>query len=218
MQRKSHIRYSVHPTPMKPGDSQQTYHVRIEQRRVVHAEELMLHIAAHSMISEGLFEMVMTTLCDEIAEKLLDGNGVHIEGLGQFSLQIGTVKTKDEKGRRHAKTYTSPQQLKAREIVVEGINFIPDKRMMNRLRSAKFSFERRKQEPVSEIPRGELLKTMADYCAANDGCITRHEFQRLFGVTRYRADQILTALVSEEFPKYYRIKVGTLWVYRKTGT
>ena len=104
--------------------------------------------------------------------------------------------------------YTSPNQLKAREVVVEGINFIPDKHLMDVLRSAQFSFVRRKHEPVSEIPRGELLKTLADHCAAH-GSITRHEFQRLFHVTRYRADQILTGLVSEEFPKYYRIKAGT---------
>ena len=184
---------------------------------MVHSQELKRHIAAHTLISEGTFELVVNTLCEEIAEKLLDGNGVHIDGLGLFSLEIGTVKVKDEKGRWRSRTYLSPKQLKAREVVVEGINFVPDRQMMKRLLEAKFSFERRKYEPVSDIPRGELLKTLADYCATH-GCITRHEFQRLFGTTRYRADQILTALVSEEFPKYYRTKVGASWVYRKTGT
>ena len=61
------------------------------------------------------------------------------------------------------------------------------------------------------------LKTLAEYCAEH-GSFTRREFQRMFGVTRYRANQILTDLVSEEFPKYYRTQVGRLWVYRKTGT
>ena len=38
-----------------------------------------------------------------------------------------------------------------------------------------------------------------------------------YGVSRYRAQQMLDELVSEPFPKYYREKFGVTYVYRKTG-
>lgn len=215
---KTHtIRYSVHPTPMKPGDTQQTYHVRHQQRHVVHTGELKKHIAAHSNITEGLFELVVQTLRDEIVEKLLSGNGVHIDGLGLFSLQLGTVKCRDEQGRQRTMTYTSEKMLRTRDVRIEGVTFVADKKMVERLTGERCRFERVTYHTVSNIPRGELLKTLAEYCAEH-GSFTRHDFQRLFPVTRYRADQILTDLVGEEFPKYYRVKMGTTWVYRKTGT
>ncbi len=210
------IPYSVHPTPKPTGEGETTYHVRVKQRGVVHTKELRYHIDAHTMVKPGVFDLVMNTLFDEIAEQLLDGKGVHIDGLGLFSVQLGTVKQQDKDGHWHTKTYTSPSQLTAREVCVDGINFVPDKQMMMRFVRERCSFERDKYEPASDVPRGELIKTLAEHCAEH-GSFTRREFQRMFGVTRYRADQILTALVSEEYPKYYRTKYGNLWVYRKTG-
>lgn len=217
MSKQHTIKFSVHPTPKKPGDSQQTYHVRQQIHKVVHTAELKAHIEAHTNISEGLFELVVTTLRQEIVEQLLAGNGVHIDGLGLFTLQLGTVKDADDNGNPHGTTYTSEQALRTRDVIVSGVNFIPDKQMLGRLLSESCGFERVKRTTVTDIPRGKLLKTLADYCAAHGG-FTRTDFQRLFHVTRYRADQMLTELVGEEFPKYYRTKQGAAWVYRKTGS
>jgi nucleoid DNA-binding protein len=202
---------------MKPGDSRQTYHVRHKQRHVVTTEELRAHMASHTLLSEGLFELAIKTLRDELVEQLLDGNGVHIEGLGFFSLELGTVKVRDEQGRLRPKTYTSEEQLPTRDVVVEGINFAPDREMLSLLLSKECRFERLKYYTADEIPRDELLQTLADHCSQH-GEFTRGDFQRLFHVTRYRADQILAALVGEERPQYCREKRGASWVYRKTDT
>ena len=88
------IHFSVHPTPMKPGDSVQTYHVRHEQQYVIHSRELRKHIASHTMISEGMFELFLDTLKKELTEQLLMGRGIHLDGIGRFSLQLGTRAAK----------------------------------------------------------------------------------------------------------------------------
>lgn len=217
MKKGTAIHFSVHPTPMKPGDTVQTYHVRHEQKYVIHSRELREHIAGYTLISEGLFEMFIDTLKRELAEQLLMGKGVHLDGIGRFSLQLGTRKTKDEQGRWRTKTYTDPKQLTGHEVVVDGITFVPDKEMLMRLDSDSRHFVRDKGEYEQEVPRGELLKTLADYCAKH-GSFTRRAVQYLFGLSRYKADRLLTDLVNEEYPKYYRQKAGTSWVYRKTGT
>ena len=142
MSKQHTIKFSVHPTPKKPGDSQQTYHVRQQIHKVVHTAELKAHIEAHTNISEGLFELVVTTLRQEIVEQLLAGNGVHIDGLGLFTLQLGTVKDADDNGNPHGTTYTSEQALRTRDVIVSGVNFIPDKQMLGRLLSESCGFER----------------------------------------------------------------------------
>ncbi|MBR1548590.1 MAG: HU family DNA-binding protein [Prevotella sp.] len=216
MAKKGTIRYSVHPTPKKPGDSQQTYHVRIERPYIVSTDELRAHIASHAGISEGQYELVMKTLRDELLEHLCEGKGVHIDGLGMFSLQLGTVKVADGEGGRSRRSYLSPRQLKASEVTVDGISFLPDRQLTRELRAAKFTFQRRKDEPVHDVPRAELLKGLAGLCAEY-GSFTRHDVQRLFGITRYLADRLLTELVVEANPMFCRTKAGTTWVYRKTG-
>lgn len=50
-------------------------------------------------MSKGLFEMVIDYVEREIAEQLLAGYSVHFDGLGRFSLQLGTRKVKDEADR-----------------------------------------------------------------------------------------------------------------------
>ena len=89
--------------------------------------------------------------------------------------------------------------------------------MLTQLNKDPHAFTREKDSYEQEVPRAKLLKTLADYCKAH-GSFTRSTFQRLFGVSRYRAQQMLDALVSEPFPKYYREKFGPSYIYRKAGT
>lgn len=211
------IFYRVHPTPMKPGESVQTYHVRQELKTTKHTRELADHIAKHGIISVGVFEMVLERLKREMVEQLLSGNDLHLDGIGRFSLQIGTRKTKGEDGRWHAKTYLNPDELTAHEITIDGITFQPDKEMLDILHSEKRNFVRLKDGYEQEIPRATLLKKLNNHCQEH-GSFSRYDFQRLFGVSRYRAQRMLDELVNDPYPKYYREKFGTSYIYRKTGT
>ena len=76
------IHFSVHPTPKQSGEEGQTYHVRQNIRRVIHSQEFREHISDYSLVTPGLFEMVIDYVEKEIAEQLLAGYSVHIDGLG----------------------------------------------------------------------------------------------------------------------------------------
>lgn len=216
MKKGESIHYAVHPTPLKPGETVQTYHVRQVLKTTIRTRQLAEHVSSYEPFSVGVFEMVMSTLKKEIAEQLLSGHDLHLEGIGRFSLRLGTKKQKGEDGRWHAKTYLNPDDLTAREVEVEGITFVPDKEMLKRLTQKPHNFTRVKVAYKQEVSRSKLLKTLADYCQEH-GSFTRTTFQYLFGVSRYRAQQMLDELVSEPFPKYYREKFGVTYVYRKTG-
>lgn len=211
------IHYKVHPTPMKPGDTQQTYHVRQVLKTTMHTSDLSDHIAKYSLITDGLFEMFMDYLKREMAEQLLDGHDLHLDGIGRFSLQLGTKKVQDDDGQWHRKTYLHPDELTAREIEIEGITFVPDKQMLDRLHAENRIFVRHKENYRQSISRASLLSKLSDFCQQH-GSFTRKDFQSLFSVSRYRAKQELDTLVSEPYPKYYRKKQGPTYVYCKTGT
>lgn len=217
MKKGKTIHYAVHPTPLKPGETVQTYHVRQVLKTTMRTHELAEHVSQHGMISVGLFEMVLDELKHELVEQLLNGHDLHLDGIGRFSLRLGTKKKKGEDGRWHTKTYLHPDELTAREVEVEGITFIPDKEMLTQLNKDSHAFTREKDSYEQDVPRAKLLKTLADYCQTH-GSFTRSTFQRLFGVSRYRAQQMLDALVTEPFHKYYREKYGPSYIYRKSGT
>lgn len=211
------IHFGVHPTPQQTGEDGQTYHVRQNIRRVIHSKEFRDHISDYSIVTPGLFEMVIDYIEKEIAEQLLAGNAVHIDGLGRFTLQLGTRKVKDDNGNLRRKTYTSPDELTGHEVVIEGLNFTADKQMLRRIMDGECHFERDDETYERDISRAQLLTTLADYCA-DHGSFTCRTVQSLFGVSRYKADRLLADLVGGEFPKYYRIRQGNLWVYRKMGS
>lgn len=210
------IHFGVHPIPKQSGEEGQTYHVRQNIRQVIHSQEFRKHISDYSLVTPGLFEMVIDYVEKEIAEQLLAGNSVHIDGLGRFTLQLGTRKVEDENGNWHRKTYTSPDELTGHEVVIEGINFIADKQMLRRIEDGECHFERDDDSYERDISQAKLLTTLDDYCAAH-GSFTCRTVETLLGVSRYKADRLLSELVYAPSPKYYRTRQGNMWVYRKTG-
>jgi hypothetical protein len=154
---------------------------------------------------------------DQIAEYLMQGNTVSIKGLGQFFLQLGVRKEKNADGHMHRKRFTSPDDINGNDVIVEGIGFKCDKEFRSQILG---QVAMRRAENLAmhsrEVSRAELLVGLDNYCREN-GHITRSEFQRVFGVTRYMADKMLTDLVNEPYPKYHREKVGAVYVYKKYG-
>ena len=67
MKKGKTIHYAVHPTPMKPGETVQTYHVRQVLKTTVRTRELAEHVSKHDIVSVGLFEMMMDILKRERA-------------------------------------------------------------------------------------------------------------------------------------------------------
>ena len=218
MAKRDGIHYTVHPTPKRKGETEQTYHVRRHYFTTLKSEDIVDHIRYHgSIVDLASYSLVMESLKEEIVELLQSGHDLHIEGLGRFCLQLGTRKTRGKDGRMHAKRYLNPEDITAREVLVKGISFTPDKAMLKRIRDYHAHFQHDKGAYTEELSRGELLKRLAAFYEKN-GPFTRRAFQLEFGFSRYRADKILTQLVSEPYPKYYREEWGHSYVYKKTGT
>lgn len=208
------INYAVYPTPMKPGETEQTYHVRQIYKTTVRTRELAEHIAKHTLIPVELFQMVVERLRLEMAEQLLSGHDLHFDGLGRFALQLGTKKTMGDDGRWHAKVYKHPDELDGNEVVVEGMTFVPDKAMLDLLHSEERMMVRHKVGYRQKVDRELMLQVLGDVCRQR-GSFTRLDFQWLFGVSSYRAKKMLNELVAGPDALFCRRRIGTACVYRQ---
>ena len=204
-ERKGHrIEYEVHETP-NPRGGDTTYHAR-RVSRVMKEKDFIEHISDYTIISEGLYALVTKTLMDEIPEQLLDGHDVHIKGLGTFYLKVRTKQ----------KYVTDPGAITARQLEVEGIGFTPDKEFNKRVRSAEVYFERRESKGSLPIKMTDIIVRMTDYCKKHHA-FTEHTVQSLFGLSKYKANQICNQLVEGEYAKFTRRKEGNTYYYHRVG-
>jgi predicted histone-like DNA-binding protein len=212
------INFSVYATPDNAISGETLYHVRqVNSQMIKREDDLADVIERNTSFTSADVKGLITAVRDQIAEYLMQGNTVSIKGLGQFFLQLGVRKEKDADGHMHRKRFTSPDDINGNDVIVEGIGFKCDKEFRSQILG---QVAMRRAENLAmhsrEVSRAELLVGLDNYCREN-GHITRSEFQRVFGVTRYMADKMLTDLVNEPYPKYHREKVGAVYVYKKYG-
>ena len=205
------LTYSVHPSPRKEGQPV-TYHVRHEQRHVIRTRELQKYIARHHPISQGTFVMVLETLKEELVRLLLQGQGVHLDGLGRFALQIGMRRQAAGPGEGHDNHYYNPDELHGDEVRIEGVTFVPDKELLSRLTADVSRWQRKREQFRQDVGRDELVTWLTDYCRGC-GTFTRRTVEFEFGLSRYKASLLLDRLVAEPQPLFQRHKEGPAWVY-----
>ena len=204
-ERKGHrIEYEVHATP-NPNGGETTYHAR-RVSQVMREKDFIDHITNYSIISEGLYLLVLKTLMQEIPEQLLAGRDVHIKGLGTFYLKI---KTRQKK-------ITDAGAITARQLEVEGIGFTPDKEFNKEVRNAKVYFERRDNTSKKVIKMTDVIVRMTDYCKKHH-FFTERALQALYGLSKYKANQICNQLVEGEYAKFTRERQGTVYHYHRVG-
>ena len=103
----------------------------IMERQTIGLERIGRDIqGATALTRADVFATVMA-LGDEIAHQLLDGNAVHLPGIGYFSLAVKGEVYEDPRTHNH----------RLRNPKVRTIKFRPDREMAHKLLSAKFENE-----------------------------------------------------------------------------
>lgn len=199
-----HIECSVHATPQRDSRKPTTFHVRHEQRHVVHTHELQKMMARKAGVSEGTMAMAIETLTEVLTHLLLSGQGVHIDGLGRFALSLRTKKA--------ASAYTEASELTADEVCVRGMTFVADRPLLSTLRSTECTMTRKGEGYRQDVENQEMVAVLTDYCTRH-ASFTRRTVQLLFGLSRYKAALLLQQLVGQPQPCFVRRLKGTTWVY-----
>ena len=154
--------------------------VSVVGSRTVTAEELAKEIAASCTIKEADVAGVLTALSQRVQSTLLDGNRVELGAIGTLSVTL-TCGTKHR-----------ADKVKARDISVRRIAFAPSKELSQAMRNAKMvsAGPIRTQHLTDE----EITARLTTHFATSD-ILYRSEVESLCNCSRYRATQIIEALI-----------------------
>ena len=141
---------------------------------------------------------VVGSLSRHLSKQLLQGNAVHIDGIGTFSLSL---KLEDA---------TKPKaDITARDVEVAGVNFNPDRALLSELQH-EACFERSSSLRSSQVSEGEVVLRLKEYFQDHRN-ITKRGVQELFGLKYGRATRILRSLEAKN--KIRPMRVGQMNFY-----
>lgn len=198
----SDIKFDIYESP---GDGEKKkFHVRTTNRQTIRSKDIMKEATSHFGVSRGDWAAVIENLIDMLAEHLSEGKRIHINGLGYFSISIGSTENEN------------PKAMTRRTVRVTGVNFQPEKSFMKSIRSqTNFSRERYKRHTADLSPievDGLLTEYFKDHRS-----ITCTQLQQSCGMTRSTAYRRLALLVQGEHPSLLRegYKNSTVYVPAK---
>ena len=211
------IFFSVHRNPLPDSEGNTTYQVRNENYGTMETRELLEHLQYHGLARRELMEMALVVLQKEIVEQVTDNKRLHLNGIGTFFLKIGLRKHLDEDGNEYQPVYTDPDKITGNDVAIESICFTPDSELLQELNQSGYYFE--KINPKGTVGKSaqvdlEVLKPRLKAYLDEHGSISTREFRQLFGVTKYKALQLLDQLVNEPEPMIVRERVFGAYVFR----
>ena len=216
------IRYSIHRSPIKDADGNDTYQIRQDVSNILNEKWLTKHLKEHNHLMANYIEQALIALEEEIVHQLLDNNRLHIEGLGTFFLKLGFCEQTDENGNTVKPHITDPSSVTSDDICIEGIGFTPDKQFTRRFTSARAvhftNVEKLGYSKHSNTYTEEEVRTRLNRYLDSHELITRKHFMGLFGFKGYTADKWLKQLTTGPAPMLVRNRIGTSAVFRRYTT
>ena len=210
--------YSVYATPHPKQQGETYYHVRnVTLGRQAMSRELMEALQQNTRVNTSQFQGTMEALRSEIPFLLSQGKPVHLDGIGTFYPKLGIRKRKDADGHWYTPKFTSPEDIKASDVVVKGIGFKADPTWSKLLLKTPGTVG---TTPYAghgvTIDRGKLLLWI-DETVKRKGFVTVRDLRMEYDTTRYQAQQLLSSLCEGDQPKLYREKAGSTYLYRRWG-
>lgn len=157
--------YRLTPNPNPKGDGQkQPLHARLVANGTVGIEELMKYGKERSTFSTADMKGAMQLISDLMADYLMMGYNVELEGIGFFGLSLQSRPVMDK------------TELRSESVHFKNINFRCSKEMKRRLKSMPLS--RLKETTVKEFSAQEREQRLMDYLS-NNAYISRVDYMAI---------------------------------------
>lgn len=198
------IFYDIKKTPKSSINHKDFYYVRISRSSVISFRNLKDRLSSKCTLSPSDISAVIEEISDMFVQSFQNGDSVHIDGLGNFSVRIQTSVT------------DSPQAINSSHIKVTGVVFRPESELVNRIQS-KACFKRERSNSTL-ISKEEIILKLRDYLTEkNDNIFTCKEIQQLCNFTRSTTVRRLNELCDSENPIIKRMGRNNSGVYITTN-
>ena len=180
------VQFELYKTPMPKEKKNKTrYHARPVSFETVNTEKLAYRIHDRSTLRVSDIISTLEELKNEVAQCLLEGKKVHVDGLGFFQV---TLSCEEE--------IRNPKDKRVHRVKLKAIKFKADKELKGELCHMKF--QRSKIRPHSaNLLEVEIDMKLTEYFAENQ-IITRKDFQYLCGMTQITAYRHIKRLMAEK--------------------
>ncbi|MCH5310347.1 MAG: hypothetical protein J1E57_00015 [Prevotella sp.] len=181
-----HIDWQALPTPHEEKGKQPQLYPRLVDNEVVDFHKLCEKVSKHSSKSMGTVIGIVSDTIDVMKMLLHEGKTIDLEDFGVFKLSIGTDGYI---------TPTTPYHN--RKVVVRGVNFQPNKVLMDAIDTPDFRTVPRNASPVI-MSVEQMQYALTDYFKTHDS-ITRSQVEKLCKMKRTTACERLSELVKLGF-------------------
>ena len=176
------IKYDI----FEPTEFSEKKYARIIEQPPVTTDEIARNIASGSTFSAHEVVPVLDYLYQEMEKALLSGRGVHLKGLGYFSLHLSGEVVTNEKGTemlRHAQ--------------VDDIRFRPEQQFLNRFSKIELRREKRGGQSVSRLSDDDVLRE-AVRLTEEYGMFTPIQLESALHLHRKQVYRLLNRLEQED--------------------
>lgn len=177
------VEYDLYQTPV-PGNraQEERYHARVVNRKTTDTAQLAKEIQSRCSLTAGDVKATLEELSQVIAEKLSNGERVHIKGLGYFQMAL------------QCPPVGNPKEIRAESIRFKSVSFRPEIELKNTLAATAFQRASVKRHSKKLSDR-EIDNMLAELFAANE-YITRAELQQKCQCTRTEAIRRINLLLN----------------------
>lgn len=137
---------------LKGGDGQKLF-PKVVKSHTLDNDYFVNRVADTRNLNEGQVKAVLTSAAEVLADYLAHGHGVHIGGLGTFTLTMRGDILPDTKG-----------VLQLKKAQVRSINFLPDVQLKQQMRQVKFKLESHEVNEAKVLSDAGVMAAVSDIC------------------------------------------------------
>ncbi len=181
-----HIDWQVLPSSRRKKGEQPQLYPRLVDNEVVDFHKLCEKVSNHSSKTIGTVIGIVSDTIDVMKTLLHEGKTIDLEDFGAFKLSIGTD------------SYVTPATPDhKRKVVVRGVDFQPNKVLMNAINTPDFRTVPLNANPMA-MSIEQLQHALTNYFKTHDS-ITRSQVEKLCKMKRTTACARLSELVKSGF-------------------
>jgi len=195
------IEFEIHPRPTKGDDGKPLLYVRPAKGRKKSFKELEDFCNKYRNLRPGELLQVMDVVMDVMGYWLSDGYRVETP-LGSFAPKLKLLGE-----------HTDPKTITGRDVVFNGLEFIPSKQLVKAGNNSREGF-RRSHAAVgnSQMYDSQAMEDALQQCLRL-GYATIPEFMIYSGLKRDSAERYLNSLCEGDHPRMWKVRESRRWLY-----
>lgn len=195
------IEFEIHPRPTKGDNGKPLLYVRPAKGRKKSFKELEDFCNKYRNLRPGELLQVMDVVMDVMGYWLSDGYRVETP-LGSFAPKLKLLGE-----------HTDPKTITGRDVVFNGLEFIPSKQLVKAGNNSREGF-RRSHAAVgnSQMYDSQAMEDALQQCLRL-GYATIPEFMIYSGLKRDSAERYLNSLCEGDHPRMWKVRESRRWLY-----